>query len=97
MQVRVNGLIKRMHHPWAPFPMRQPRTAAQFSNAPWELRHHAPLLGEHTAEVLRDAGMSEARVAALFDEGVAKAVDGVKPSADRAKKRDSRLNSVQSG
>jgi crotonobetainyl-CoA:carnitine CoA-transferase CaiB-like acyl-CoA transferase len=35
------------------------------SETPWELRRPAPLLGEHTEEVLREAGFEEARIASL--------------------------------
>jgi len=36
----------------------------------WQLRRPAPLLGEHTYEVLREAGLSEAEIAAAAGEGV---------------------------
>jgi benzylsuccinate CoA-transferase BbsE subunit len=40
------------------------------NGSPWELRRPAPLLGEHTAAVLREAGYSDAEVAALAARGV---------------------------
>jgi len=36
----------------------------------WQLRRPAPLLGEHTAEVLREAGLSEAEIGAAAGEEV---------------------------
>ncbi len=38
---------------------------------PWELRRSAPLLGEHTAEVLREIGYSDAQIAAVEGEAAA--------------------------
>jgi crotonobetainyl-CoA:carnitine CoA-transferase CaiB-like acyl-CoA transferase len=38
----------------------------------WQLRRPAPLLGEHTLEVLRDAGCSEAEISAATGEVVAR-------------------------
>jgi crotonobetainyl-CoA:carnitine CoA-transferase CaiB-like acyl-CoA transferase len=34
-----------------------------FSNAPFRIRRHAPRLGEHTAEVLAEIGMSDEEIA----------------------------------
>lgn len=38
------------------------RSPVTFSEAPFEIRHHAPRLGEHTAEVLAELGMDGADV-----------------------------------
>ena len=38
--------------------------------SPWELRRPAPLLGQHTDEVLREAGFDDGRIAALRKKGV---------------------------
>jgi hypothetical protein len=35
------------------------------------VRSPAPWIGQHTAEVLREAGYDEARIAAMFDTGAA--------------------------
>ena len=39
--------------------MRSPVT---FSATPFRIRRHAPRLGEHTVEVLRDAGLSQGEI-----------------------------------
>ena len=54
----------------------------RFSRGPDRFhRHPAPLLGEHTDEVLRDLGMSEAEVAELRELGVTGTVpDAARPS-----------------
>ena len=54
----------------------------RFSRGPERFhRHPAPLLGEHTDEVLRDLGMSEAEVAELKELGVTGTVpDAARPS-----------------
>jgi crotonobetainyl-CoA:carnitine CoA-transferase CaiB-like acyl-CoA transferase len=36
-----------------------------FSGAPFRIRRHAPRLGEHTAEVLGEAGFSAAEIARI--------------------------------
>jgi crotonobetainyl-CoA:carnitine CoA-transferase CaiB-like acyl-CoA transferase len=43
----------------------------RLDQAPLQIRHHPPLLGEHTAQILREAGYSEAEIAALFETGAA--------------------------
>lgn len=41
---------------------RMVRAPVRFGSAPFTLRRHAPRLGEHTREVLRDAGLSDAEI-----------------------------------
>merc|ERR1712060_964931 len=86
-QVVQNGLIQTMQHPWALHPMRQPRTAAQFDVAPFELRRHAPLLGEHTNEVLREiGGLNDAELQDLQQSKIIQEVSGRKVDASKAAK-----------
>ena len=44
-------------------------TPVKFSATPTELRRGAPLLGEHTAEVLHEVGYSDDDIAALVENG----------------------------
>jgi len=97
-QVVQNGIIKTMHHPWALYPLRQPPAAAQFDCAPFELRRHAPLLGEHTSEVLQElGGLSEQELRDLYEKGIVQKVAGKKPDPLKAKGRDPRLRTPTSG
>jgi crotonobetainyl-CoA:carnitine CoA-transferase CaiB-like acyl-CoA transferase len=68
-QVRANGMIVESTHPSAG-PMRQPRPAARFEHTPAELRCFAPLLGQHTDEVLRESGLGGSDIAQLRQAGI---------------------------
>lgn len=56
-------VMGRVQFPGRPFKMEK---------AGWELRRSAPLLGEHTEEVLREAGVPESTIARLQREEVAR-------------------------
>ena len=45
----------------------------KMSRFAFELQRHAPRPGEHTVELLREAGCSEATIAVLLEKGVARA------------------------
>jgi crotonobetainyl-CoA:carnitine CoA-transferase CaiB-like acyl-CoA transferase len=45
---------------------------SEWSQSQPEYRRHAPRLGEHTREVLREAGLSEPEINALVEAGAAK-------------------------
>eukprot|EP00746_Dinoflagellata_sp_MGD_P131410 gnl/MRDRNA2_/MRDRNA2_65189_c0_seq3.p1 gnl/MRDRNA2_/MRDRNA2_65189_c0~~gnl/MRDRNA2_/MRDRNA2_65189_c0_seq3.p1 ORF type:complete len:402 (+),score=78.65 gnl/MRDRNA2_/MRDRNA2_65189_c0_seq3:109-1206(+) len=75
-QVQHNKLIIEYDHPHTPTgKVRQTRPAAQFKGQPFELQHRAPLLGEHTKEILRDLGLSDSEIKALCEKAVVKALD----------------------
>jgi crotonobetainyl-CoA:carnitine CoA-transferase CaiB-like acyl-CoA transferase len=46
------------------------RHPARYESTPAQLRHHAPRLGEHSAEILSEAGYSEIEIAALRSDGI---------------------------
>jgi crotonobetainyl-CoA:carnitine CoA-transferase CaiB-like acyl-CoA transferase len=68
-QVAANHMIVEAIHPSAG-PMRQPRPAARFDGTPAELQSFAPTLGQHTGEVLREAGLSANEITALREAAV---------------------------
>jgi len=63
-QVVANELIVESEHPHAG-KMRQPRPPARFEATPSGLHRPAPLLGEHTDEIMRELGISATAVADL--------------------------------
>jgi formyl-CoA transferase len=65
----ANQIIVESEHPHAG-PMRQPRPAARFERTPAALSRFAPLLGEHTDEVLAEAGVAASELSALRAHGV---------------------------
>jgi crotonobetainyl-CoA:carnitine CoA-transferase CaiB-like acyl-CoA transferase len=68
-QVAANQLIVESAHPTAGA-MRQPRPAARFEETPAELHIFAPVLGQHTDEVLREAGLADEHIATLHAANV---------------------------
>jgi crotonobetainyl-CoA:carnitine CoA-transferase CaiB-like acyl-CoA transferase len=62
-QVKLNEMVAEYDHPVAGR-IRQPRPAARFDKTPAAMQRHAPVLGEHTAEVLTELGLDAAELAA---------------------------------
>jgi crotonobetainyl-CoA:carnitine CoA-transferase CaiB-like acyl-CoA transferase len=62
-QVKLNEMVAEYDHPVAGR-IRQPRPAARFDKTPAAMQRHAPVLGEHTAEVLTELGLDPAELAA---------------------------------
>jgi crotonobetainyl-CoA:carnitine CoA-transferase CaiB-like acyl-CoA transferase len=63
--VQAVGLFGEAEHP-TEGRYRTVRSPVSFSGAPFRIRRHAPRLGEHTAEVLREAGLSGAEIEAVL-------------------------------
>ena len=59
------GLFQPQQHPVVG-PMVAMRPPTRFGRTPASIDRHAPVLGEHSAELLREAGYGDAEVAALL-------------------------------
>lgn len=68
-QIRVNELIEEFDHPTAGR-IRQPRPAARFDATPAMIRRPAPALGEHSREILVEAGFDRQEIDGLLAAGV---------------------------
>ena len=68
-QARHNRTIFDVEHPQNGT-MRYVRYPGHFSETPASLHRHPPMLGEHSDEVLDEAGYSPAEIAALHEAGV---------------------------
>ena len=55
-QIKINETIAELDHPVAGR-IRQPRPAARFDQTPAGIQRHAPTLGQHTDELLRELDM----------------------------------------
>ena len=67
-QIAENGLVVEAEHPIGG-PMRQARPAARFDEQNTEIRRHAPGFGEHTDELLAEAGFDTSEIARLRSAG----------------------------
>ena len=67
-QVEHNGTFASFEHPTAGT-VRVTRTPIRMSATPPSIRRPSPLLGEHTDEILRQAGFAETEINALRDAG----------------------------
>lgn len=69
-QVVASGLVTTVDHPKLGT-INQLGPVIQLSDTPGQISRHPPLLGEHTEELLIEAGLSPAAVQRLFDVGAA--------------------------
>lgn len=67
-QVKARDMIAEVEHPIIG-PMRTVAPPTKFSGMEFAVRRPAPWIGQHTAEVLHEAGYEDDRIAELFDKG----------------------------
>ena len=64
----ARGVFAEGGHP-AAGPLRYPGRPFIMNESPWQLRRTAPLLGQHTAEILAELGYDDAAIGALAGSG----------------------------
>ena len=65
-QLKATGLFQMMDHP-TEGPVRYVRPPTKFSRSPASVRRPAPLLGQQSCELLREAGFDENEIATLLN------------------------------
>jgi crotonobetainyl-CoA:carnitine CoA-transferase CaiB-like acyl-CoA transferase len=68
-QIIANELIEEMEQPGLGT-IRQPRPAARFSQTPAKIKGIAPAVGQHTREILGQAGYTESEINGFFKDGI---------------------------
>ena len=68
-QIINNGTVIETRHPVAGR-MQEPRPAPEFGQTPASISRPAPMLGQHTDEILAEAGFAQDRIAALREANV---------------------------
>jgi len=69
-QVQAMGFLQSLDYPGLPRPAPVARAPVWLSATPGGIRHRAPLLGEHTDEILAELGYDAASLTALRRDGV---------------------------
>lgn len=69
-QVKARELLKYLDYPGAPKPVPMADTGVRLSATPGSIRHRAPMLGEHTDEVLGELGYSSGEIKTLRQDQV---------------------------
>ena len=69
-QLAARGYFVEVEHPELGRTFRYPGAPYLFNGTPWRLYRRPPLVGEHTAEVLGEAGIGAEEVATLMAERI---------------------------
>lgn len=83
-QILHNRMITRVQHPTLG-ELQVTGVPIRFYGTPCEVRRHPPLLGEHTHELLREAGYTDAEIAQMIAKGIA--ADHAEIERQRAERR----------
>ncbi len=67
--LKAVGLFESADHP-SEVPIRSVRPSTLFARSPAQISMHAPLLGQHTDEMMREAGFDEEAIARLEAQGI---------------------------
>lgn len=65
----IRQMLPEVEHPGSARPVSVPGVPVKLSRTPGGVRHRAPLLGEHTREILSGLGLAAARIDALAESG----------------------------
>ena len=68
--LKAVGFFRHMEHP-SEGPIVQPDFPVRFGNSGHVYAHHPPRLGQHTAELLAEAGIGAEEIDALLASGAA--------------------------
>ena len=66
---RARDMLPTVTHPHDGRAVTVPGIPAKLSHTPGTIERRAPLVGEHTVEILREAGLDTAELTALADAG----------------------------
>lgn len=69
----VREMLPQVEHPGSATPVCVPGIPVKLSGTPGQVRHRAPLLGEHSRAILAEVGLDATRIQALIDSGVVSA------------------------
>lgn len=78
-QLRSVGLFETHEHP-TEGPTVQVRPPVRFSATPAGISRQAPVLGQHSAELLREAGLTDLEIDHLMSDGVIRAESAAEPA-----------------
>jgi crotonobetainyl-CoA:carnitine CoA-transferase CaiB-like acyl-CoA transferase len=68
--IQQMGFFQPMEFPGAPRPAPVAKAPVWLSATPGSIRHRAPLLGEHTDQILRELGYDREAIGQLRTKGV---------------------------